>query len=178
MALTLPRELTVDDLEGFPSDGHRYELYRGSLIVSPSPAYRHQRVVTNLVVTLQLACPENFEVIVSPFDWRVSRDEQWQPDLLVIRRGDAGRLRLEVPPVLAVEVLSRSTRSIDLGLKRQAYAEAAVPHYWVVDPEPPAFTTFRLAGDAYDPVLERATGPVAVEHPFPLRVDVDALAEP
>jgi Uma2 family endonuclease len=46
---TLPRRpLTVDDLELMPDDGHRYELIDGTLIVSPSPSLRHQRVHSRL----------------------------------------------------------------------------------------------------------------------------------
>ena len=36
-ALPWGRELTVDDLDQLPDDGHRYELIDGALIVTPAP---------------------------------------------------------------------------------------------------------------------------------------------
>jgi hypothetical protein len=36
MAVSVPR-YTVDDLEGFPDDGDRYELLDGILLVTPAP---------------------------------------------------------------------------------------------------------------------------------------------
>jgi hypothetical protein len=38
-------EWTVDDLDGLPDDGLRYELLDGILLVSPAPSKRHQRAV-------------------------------------------------------------------------------------------------------------------------------------
>ncbi len=38
------RPFTVDDLEGMPDDGNRYELIDGMLHVSPRPVPRHQVV--------------------------------------------------------------------------------------------------------------------------------------
>ena len=40
-----------------------------------------------------------------------------------------------MPLALAVEVLSPSSRSVDLVLKRELYEQAGVRCYWVVDPE-------------------------------------------
>jgi len=37
-------------------------------------------------------------------------------------------------PLLAVEILSPSTRRFDLTVKRSRYESAGVPSYWVVDP--------------------------------------------
>ncbi len=49
------RPFTVDDLEGMPDDGNRYELIDGTLIVSPAPGRRHQTVVGELFVALRAA---------------------------------------------------------------------------------------------------------------------------
>ncbi len=38
---------TVDDLAGLPEDGLRYELVDGTLLVSPAPSKRHQRMRTD-----------------------------------------------------------------------------------------------------------------------------------
>ncbi|MGH3479399.1 MAG: Uma2 family endonuclease [Pseudonocardiaceae bacterium] len=80
------------------------------------------------------------EVVIAPFEWRGSRRTALQPDVLVARRGDLlaveGGKYLEKPPVLAVEVLSPSTRRIDRLSKLSAYEEAGVASYWLVDPDP------------------------------------------
>lgn len=52
--------------------------------------------------------------------------------------------------MLVVEVLSPSTWRRDRGAKRDAYAAAGVEHYWVVAPEIPSLTAYRLgANGAY-----------------------------
>ena len=141
--------LTVDDLERLPDDGHRYELVDGTLIVTPAPATAHQRCVVRLVVLLAAAAGPDLEVLVAPYDWVVGPATLFQPDVLVARRADLGPKRLERPPVLAVEVLSPSTRRVDVATKRLAYADAGVPHYWLVDPDGPSLTALRLGGGSY-----------------------------
>ena len=63
-----------------------------------------------------------------------------QPDVLVAWRDDLfaveGGKFLGQPPVLAVEVLSPSTRRIDRLSKLSAYEEAGVASYWLVNPDP------------------------------------------
>ena len=51
------RPFTVDDLEGMPDDGNRYELIDGMLHVSPCPLPRHQIVLGEIFVRLHGACP-------------------------------------------------------------------------------------------------------------------------
>ena len=126
---TLPhgRPLTRADLAGMPDDGHRYELVDGVLVVSPSPRPRHQRVVGELFVLLRAACPADLEVFVAPLDVVLAEDTLLIPDLLVTRRSDLDETSLPAAPVLAVEVLSPSTRRVDLMLKRSRCEAAGVP---------------------------------------------------
>jgi len=51
-AMTDPR-VTFAELQTWPDDGRRYELYDGEAIVVPSPFPRHQRVVKHLGDVLQ-----------------------------------------------------------------------------------------------------------------------------
>ncbi len=109
---TLPRNrpLTRADLVQVPDDGHRYELVDGTLVVTPAPAVRHQRAVANLLVCLKASCPDPLDVLTAPLDVALADDTVLQPDLLVARRGDFTDRDLPVAPLLAVEVLSPSTR--------------------------------------------------------------------
>ena len=133
---TLPRgPMRVEDLDALPDDGHRYELIDGTLIVSPAPVLRHQLVHSALMRLLLEGCPQDLRVMSAPTDVVLADDTVVQPDLLVARREDLEGPKLTSLPLLAVEVLSPSSRLIDLNLKRARYERAAVPAYWVVDPE-------------------------------------------
>jgi len=164
--------LTYDDVQQFPDDGLRYELVDGELLVSPSPGIAHQRCVTRLVGLLLAAVPAELEVIVGLYDWYVRPTTYFEPDLLVVRR-DArlGERRTLDPPVLAVEVLSPSTRLRDLGLKRRAYEDAGLPWYWVVDPDDPALAVHELVdGRFVERAAARCDEPYRGDRPFPVEV--------
>ncbi len=133
----LPRDhpWTVADLDLLPDDGLRYELVDGTLLVSAAPSKQHQRVLGNLHVLLRAACPPELEVFLAPTDYQPTDTRSLQPDLLVVTREDPGVKAVTTPLALAVEVLSPSSRSVDLVLKRELYQEAGVACYWVVDPD-------------------------------------------
>ncbi|WP_433023434.1 Uma2 family endonuclease [Kribbella sp. CA-294648] len=123
----------------------RYELVDGQLLVTPAPLPIHQRVVVQLTVRLEASCPEEFEVFVAPFDFRPASGRSLQPDVLVCRCEDVGPKGVERRPLLlAVEVLSSSTRMTDLLLKRAVYEEAGVGSYWLIDPDQEALTRARV----------------------------------
>jgi Uma2 family endonuclease len=60
-----------------------------------------------------------------------------RPDVVVVdsTKTDIESAPLETVPLLLVEALSPSNSSIDMGPKRDAYAEAGVPEYWIADPQ-------------------------------------------
>lgn len=167
-----PGPLTVDVLERTPDDGRRYELLDGVLIVSPAPGRRHQRVGLVLGMRLELACPDTMEVLIAPFGVQPSRTTELQPDVLVARVRDLTERNLPAAPLLAVEVLSPSTRLIDLNTKKAAYERMGVRSYWVVDPQAPVLTVFELDGNGqYQQVAEvKNAEEFQAERPFPVRI--------
>jgi Uma2 family endonuclease len=142
-------EWTVDDLRDLPEDGLQYELADGILLVTPAPRPRHQRVVGNLYVLLRERVPAEWEVFVAPLDFQPSQNRSLQPDLLVVRRSDVGEENITQPLLLAVEVLSPSTRAKDLILKKALYEDSGVPSYWVIDPDEPSLVVWQLREGAY-----------------------------
>jgi Uma2 family endonuclease len=170
---TLPRgrEFTAADLEAMPDDGNRYEIIDGALIVTPAPITRHQIVVANLYGMVRSACPSTLRVLFAPYDVKLSELTVLQPDLLVASKSAFTETNLPSTPLLAVEVLSPSTRHIDLGLKRSRYEAAGCPSYWVVDPGVPSITAWELREGQYA-VAGSATGDesVTLEHPFPVEL--------
>jgi Uma2 family endonuclease len=149
---TLPfgRPLTRADLEDLPDDdGHRYELIDGVLLVSPAPRHGHQTAVGNLHLLLRQACPVDLQVILAPFAVALADDTEVQPDLLVAPRAQFTDKELPGAPLLAIEVLSPSTRRVDLLLKRDRLQAAGVPSYWLVDPDEPSVTVLELCEGTY-----------------------------
>ncbi len=167
-AVTIPlRELTIADLHGFPADGNRYELIQGSLHVNPAPNFRHQRASGNLFDRLRAACPPLLEVLAAPYDVILGPATLVQPDLIVVSTGDLETQESHALPLLAVEILSPSSRQYDRGTKRLAYQEAGVASYWIVDPEEPSVTTIDWSGgQLLDERTSTGTDTIVVEQPF------------
>jgi Uma2 family endonuclease len=142
-------EWTVDDLDRLPDDGLRYELVDGVLLVSPSPLVPHQVALTRLLLRLAQAAPPDLEALAAPLDITFSRTRLLQPDVVVLRRDQLTGPKVEGIPLLAVEILSRSSRATDSTLKRHVFEQAGVPSYWLLDPDVPALTVLELTDGAY-----------------------------
>jgi Uma2 family endonuclease len=176
-ALPQSRPLTTLDLDGLREveDGHRYELIDGCLIVTPAPVPAHQVVVFALARVLDDAVTPDLRVLFAPVDVRIDEATVLQPDVLVVPRSEVGE-RFVRHPVLAVEVLSPSTRSIDLTLKKARYERAGCASYWVVDPDGPSLTAWDLVEDRYVQVAY-AVSPdeVSLSNPVEVRVPLADL---
>jgi Uma2 family endonuclease len=165
------RPLTRADLESMPDDGHRYELVDGALLVTPAPSLRHQLVSSRLHVRLADAATDGLLVLAAPTDVVLAEDTVVQPDLLVVRRRDIDDPSVPVSPLLAVEILSPSTRRIDLALKHSRYEAAAIPAYWVVDPEVPEIIAWQWRDGEYAEA-GRASGDAVLSITQPFAVDI------
>ena len=173
--------LTCNDLDRLPDpeeSGLRFELLDGDLLMTPSPVLRHQIAVTKLIVLLHNAIPPGWMVIAAPMDWKISDFTALQPDILIIER-EIREGRYEGVPLLAVEVLSPSTRHRDIGSKRRAYEDGGLPHYWVVDPDEPSLTVFRLInGRLVEQMKVTGEAPYAAVEPVSARVAAADLIRP
>lgn len=136
-----------------PGHGMQYELIDGMLLVTPTALPEHQRAVAHLFRRLDRDLPGEYELFTSPLAYRPTKERCLLPDVMVMRRIDVGVLYLDKPPLLVVEVLSPSTRSSDLILKRGLYQDAGVPSYWLFDPAGEELTVLELENSVY---VERA----------------------
>jgi Uma2 family endonuclease len=170
---------TTDDLDELPEDGHRHELIDGLLIVSPSPAHPHQRLILRLAAALEPTCPEDWEV-TQAVDVRMSRRRSLTPDLLVVTAEAARSMPSRFQPhevMLAVEVVSPSSVAMDQVMKPALYAQAGIPFYWRVEIERGiAVHTYEIDRDgdvyfstgAFDKVIE-------LDRPWPMRVPISKI---
>jgi Uma2 family endonuclease len=169
---------TVDALRRLPEDEfHRYEIDDGVLIVSPRPAAPHQVASLEIAVVLREPARAAGLEVVQEVEVVTHHRDDWLkvPDLTVVAGDavDAEPQELEAADVvLAVEISgSRQSRNRDFGEKLEAYAEARIPHYWIVDLVPvPRLTVFELVDGAYREVVA-SEEPVKLSRPFPVEID-------
>lgn len=139
MAMSQPAKYwTADDLVDLPDDGNRYEVIDGELFVTPTPSGRHQDVVSELILLLKpYARAVGLHLRGSPTAVKFSRRREVQPDLIVLPLMPDGGIPPEFTDVghlvLAIEVLSPSTASLDKVQKRELYQAQGVDEYWIVD---------------------------------------------
>jgi Uma2 family endonuclease len=142
MALRANKVWTYDDLVRMPEpqDGKRYEILDGELVVSPSPALRHQYVLGRVFYALmrEIQDARRGLVFTAPLDVVLSWTRVVIPDLVAVRAD-----RFEIlqrrgvfgPPDLVIEILSPSNRRYDQNRKRRIYASSGIPEYWIIDPD-------------------------------------------
>jgi Uma2 family endonuclease len=146
-----PGHWTFEDYLRLPDDGQRYEVLRGSLYVTPAPAYDHQFPVTKLTSFLDVFVTKRDLgiLLVAPFDVRLPRHlaDPVEPDLVFFRKGNepqSGDKYFVGVPDLVIEVLSPKSRRVDQGTKLEIYQEAGIPEYWMVDPLARTVLIYRL----------------------------------
>ncbi len=181
-------EWTYEDCQRLPEDGQRYEVIRGHLYVSPPPIYDHQYVVGQLYWHLSgfVRQGDLGVVLMAPFDVLLPKRiaSPVEPDLLFIRTENLprkGDKYFAGVPDLVVEVLSPSTRRVDTRIKLEAYRDAGVPEYWVVDPKAETVVIYSLSGDgkSYVELCRGAVGDIVGSAVLPgLRVPAAGLFPP
>ena len=124
-------------MEASPTHWPRYEAIDGELIVTPAPRLAHQEMLELLRDALKpyVARYALGRVLGSPADLELEKDNIIQPDLFVVPASlSHAREWAEVTTLLlAIEVLSSSSRTRDRVIKRRFLQRVAVPEYWVVD---------------------------------------------
>ncbi len=175
------RPLTVEDLTRLPDDGNRYELVAGVLEVTAAPLNNHNRVAFRLGFLLGTYCPDGLEVL-GPTGVAMAEDHLRIPDVAVVESKwvDAADF-VEQPPLLAVEVASRSTRKRDRVTKKREYEAFGIESYWIVEPdaEHPSLVAFELRGGRYEQVaLTAENEEFHAVRPFEVTVMPRLLVEP
>jgi Uma2 family endonuclease len=126
--------------------GKRDEWVDGELVMMPPAVVPHNEAAFNIAVPLKLTL-RDVRVNINP-GIRTYRGFR-TPDVIVVRRDELGDSHgLFDTAVLAVEVLSSSTRSEDLVRKPGEYLAAGVEHYWIVDWEARSIVAY-TAGDGH-----------------------------
>lgn len=186
----LDRPLTVAEyLELGEVEPGRTELAEGRLELSPSPRFRHSRACSKLWSRLEVQVPAEFVAVEDiDVDLQLAPPEGpgtvRRPDVIVARHSATDRVDREgevyhaVDVVIAVEVVSPGSGRLDRRVKRAEYADAGIPHYWIVDlDEPVSLIACHLAGEFGYVDGGAVTGVFRTTEPFPVEIDLDALLD-
>jgi Uma2 family endonuclease len=145
---------TYKEYAALPDDGRRYEIMDGVLLVTPSPRPSHQNVDASL--TFYLFLHVNMaglgRVFSAPLDVELTPKRVFQPDLLVLLNSSLDKItatHVVGAPDLVVEIASPGTAKYDRSSKYQAYAQAGVEEYWMVDTEMRSVEILVLQGNVY-----------------------------
>lgn len=183
-----PRLLTVAEYLALGQTETGYdELVEGRVVVSPSPVPDHNNAAVEVLIQLRPQLPDELEVLLDlDIDLQLAPPEApgftRRPDLIVVRRAARERVRREGgiiragEVVVVAELVSPGSRRTDHVAKRADYADAGIPHYWIVDlDEPVSLIACHLAGELGYVDGGAVTGVFATSEPFPARLDLGAL---
>lgn len=150
--------VTVDEFRALVADGQKADLIDGVIYMASPDTLRNNDVNMWLVALLRnfIAAKKIGGMILgSRFAFELSEIRAPEPDVAYIR---ADRLHLaeqrgmKGAPDIAVEIVSRDSRTRDYVEKKQLYLEAAVPEYWLIDTLARRCEFLALADGRYEPI--------------------------
>lgn len=170
--------LTVEEYAALDGTGFT-ELVEGRVVTSPGSGRRHDVAVCLLAAQLERQLPPGLAFVVrNELDLRLAPHDEpgfaRRPDLLIttrasLTRGD-GLFRADEVLVVA-EVVAADSRRTDYQVKHDEYADAGIPHYWIVDITGPV-SLVACQGYRDAPAVR---GIFVADVPFPVKLDLDAL---
>lgn len=189
----LPKhKMTADEFlawsESLPKEAGRYELWDGEVIVKRGPAgfenaerAQHWKVKGAIYRALYDAVRQAgvpCHVAVEGPSVRIASNRLVEPDALVYCGPEVPRWMLEVSnPGIVVEVLSPTTKRMDMGDKLRGYFTLpSLHHYLVIDPDP-ALLIHHERGNGDAPETCIVTGPRIQLDPPGLDVDLTEVLQ-
>lgn len=180
--LTKPR-MTVDEYLAWAEEQPgRYELHKGEVqSMSPETAGHADTkaavyvALLNAIRQRQVAC----RVFPDGMTVRIDQTTAYEPDAVVYSGEKIARSAVEVPnPLIVVEVLSQSTRQVDVSIKLAGnFRLPSVAHYLIVDPSEPMIVHHArgVGGDIVTRVVTE--GAIALDPPGVVIAIEDIYAE-
>ena len=133
-----------------------YEIIGGEKIMSPSAGAYHNSVMGGLYIRmgLYLQTRHNGYIFTDSMDVNLPDGNLFKPDLTVVKIENATIINWQRGiygvPDMVVEVLSKSTKKKDEGVKKDIYEKNGVKEYWIVDPWAKGVRVYILRDGKYE----------------------------
>jgi len=141
----------LNDAEFYKS----YEIIGGEKFLAPAATLDHGDIVGRLysVFVNYFMLHKNGYVHADNADVHFDDGSLYKPDLSVILKPNekilSNRKAIFGVPDMVVEVLSRSTRKKDVGVKKDTYEAHGVREYWIIDPYMKVISVYLLRDGKY-----------------------------
>lgn len=160
---TFEEYLAIDD-----GTNIRYELVDGKLVLMSLGTGQHTAIIRFLNKRLDRAIEalsQDWEVIPAMVGIRSPRGIRWDtvriPDLTILPTSQLQTMASrecvidlsEPPPILVIEVVSESTKSVDYRSKWVEYAALDISEYWIVNPLDKTITVCILEEGRYQDTI-------------------------
>ena len=105
------------------------EKIDGKIYLMATPSDEHRDVQGNLSMIFNNYFRQNKKRCVARFEAHLNMDinNYFEPDLMVFCYEHSRHI-----PLIVIEVLSKSTRGRDLGVKMEKYAQLGIKEYWII----------------------------------------------
>ncbi|MEV4056665.1 Uma2 family endonuclease [Amycolatopsis sp. NPDC049688] len=163
------------------------ELVEGRVVMSPSPSRKHNKAAYLLGRQLESQLPPDLD-FTPDIDVNLGLAPRGEPgfsrrpDLLITYREASARVDQEDDMyradevVVVVEIVSPGSKRTDYQVKHDEYADAGIPHYWIIDTSGPiSLVACHQAGEFGYMDAPAVTGTFTTDVPFPVKLDLDAL---
>lgn len=168
---------TLADLLAMPEEG-RYEIVGGELRAKEAGSGKHGNAQGSAIQLLRAYKRQGGGPPDRPGGWWFATEvliefgaaEMRRPDVSGWRRECLPELPAKVPiqvlPDWICEILSPTNASNDTVTKMRLYHQAAVPHYWLIDPLAETLSVYRWTQDGYLHVLSATRDERVQAEPF------------
>lgn len=150
-----PEAVTADFYFKWVPEGFKADLIDGEIIMASPASSRHEFIQSWLhgLMNLYVDARKLGAVVGSRLTFELDEFNAFEPDVAFLETGHLHRIeekKVIGPPDVAVEIVSKSSRSDDYGRKRDGYERFSVPEYWIVDYLQARVEFFRLVGGRYE----------------------------